>query len=367
MSVRAARSLLLLALLPATARAQGFVLDLGATGADGPLVISGNMTVPLPASGVFQATTVNIAAGATLKFSANAHNTGVTIVSQGDIVINGTIDISGGVGMVPSGGTAGPGGWPGGIGSRINEPAVYPRCPSFNSGMNYFQAGYDLTPFGACGGNGSAPQAGVCPTAGGGGGGGGGSIVLISDTAIKSSQAGATIDARGGLASTTLSCAGNGGIISNPGQDGTVVLVAPTFDAATLTLRGTVYLERLVFTADPVVPGPVSIGNQMVPFVSPPTVSIVSVNGVAPPAGETAAYNFGAATSAVIILATGGCTGGNLAVHFSIPGVLSSGSCQASPMATYNPAPATTQTTFTCALSSSFTSYIDAWADCVLR
>jgi hypothetical protein len=366
MSVPAARSLILLALLPATARAQGFVLDLGATGADGPLVISANTIMTLPSSGVIQATSVNIAAGVTLKFSPNAHNTGVTIVSQGDIVIDGSIDVSGGAGNVPTGGTPGPGGWPGGIGSRINEPAVYPRCPSFNSTVNYFQAGYDLTPFGACGGNGSAPQAGVCPAAGGGGGGGGGSIVLISDTAIKSSQSGATIDARGGPASTTLSCAGNGGIISNPGLDGTVVMVAPTFDAATLTLRGNVYLDRLVFTADPIVPGPVSINNQMVPFVSPPTVSLVSVNGVAP-AGETAAYNFGAATSATIILSTSGCTGGNLTVHFNIPGVLSSGSCQVSPMATYNPAPATTQTTFTCPLSSSFTSYIDSWADCVLR
>jgi hypothetical protein len=227
--------------------------------------------------------------------------------------------------------------------------------------------GYDLTPFGGCGGNGSAPQAGICPTAGGGGGGGGGSIVLISDTAIKSSQAGALVDARGGTPSATLSCSGQQGIISNPGQDGTVVLVAPTFDAATLTLRGNVFLNRVVFTADPIIPGSMTISDQMVPFVSPPTVSIVSVNGVAPPAGEIAAYNFGAATSATIILATSGCTGGNLTVHFNIPGSVSAGSCQVSPAATYNPAPATTQTTFTCPLTSSFTSYIDAWADCVLR
>jgi hypothetical protein len=48
--------------------------------------------------------------------------------------------------------------------------------------------------------------------------------------------------------------------------------------------------------------------------------------------------------------------------------VVASGGCTPSPMAVYNPAPASTTTTWTCALPAglSFTGYLDAWADCVL-
>src|ERR1035438_919403 len=81
----------------------------GSTGADGALnVTSDTVTVPLPASGVFNYTTVNVAAGATLQFTNNLANTPVIMLAQGDVNIAGTINIS------ANGQYPGPGGFDGG-------------------------------------------------------------------------------------------------------------------------------------------------------------------------------------------------------------------------------------------------------------
>jgi hypothetical protein len=361
--------------LTTSVRAQSFVLDLGGTGANGPLVITTTMSVPLPANGVFQATMVDVAPGAVLSFIPNAHNAGVTIVSQGDIVIDGRIDVSGAPGTNAGPGAGGPGGWAGGTGSRnYLDPVIFGRCPSFNTAAYYYQVGYVETVYGSCGGNGSRPSSGTCPLPGGNGGGGGGGLVLISHTAIRSSQPGATIDARGGAPSGARSCTGEA---ADAGRDGTVFLVAPLMSAATLTVRGDAYMQRIIASGDPSFTRLWAAGNAMIAYRDPVSVSVVSINGVSLPAGsETATFNFGSATTATIVVEADGCTGGRLTPAFSISNietqlvgtVISSGGCTVAPMATYNPAPAATTTTWTCTLPAgqSFTGFLDAWADCQL-
>src|SRR6185369_2540509 len=70
--------------------------DSGSTGADGAFNPTANVTVPLPPSGVFNYTTVNIPAGVTVKFQKNTTNTPVVILASGDVTIAGTIDLNGG-------------------------------------------------------------------------------------------------------------------------------------------------------------------------------------------------------------------------------------------------------------------------------
>src|SRR3989442_6413580 len=99
----------------------------GSTGADGALNPSANLTLTLPASGVFNFTTVNIPGGVILRFTRNATNTPVTILAQGDVIIAGTMDVSGSAGgagsltgtlLGPNGGAGGPGGFDGGTGAN---------------------------------------------------------------------------------------------------------------------------------------------------------------------------------------------------------------------------------------------------------
>src|SRR5688500_1259271 len=99
---RATRSLLVgyvaLLLTPAASFSQTFVS--GSTGADGAFNPSCSptpctVTVQLPPSGIFNYTTVNIPDLVTVKYARNAANTPVTILATGNVVIAGTIDVSG--------------------------------------------------------------------------------------------------------------------------------------------------------------------------------------------------------------------------------------------------------------------------------
>ncbi len=92
----------------------------GGTGADGALNVTANTTLNLPPSGVFHFTTINVAAGATLRFDPNALNTPVHLLATGDVTIAGIIDVSGDdpPSLGPPAGRGGPGGFKGG------EPGV---------------------------------------------------------------------------------------------------------------------------------------------------------------------------------------------------------------------------------------------------
>lgn len=93
----------------------------GSTGADGAFNPTSNIAVQLPASGIFNYTTVNIPAGVTVTFTKNAANTPVYILTTGDVTIAGNIQVDGQsvaysnpIATTP--GAGGPGGYSGGYG-----------------------------------------------------------------------------------------------------------------------------------------------------------------------------------------------------------------------------------------------------------
>lgn len=331
-----------LCLWPALALAQ-VTLDLGGTGAYGPINITTNTTLTLPPDGVLQATTVNIATGATLKFARNARNTGVVIVATGDVVINGTIDVSGGAGTTGAAGLGGPGGGNGGAPVLVNvdnyAAQFWPLSADFNR----------VPPVGSGGGYGSYPGNNpspnypyVCTTNGSGGGGGGGSLFIFSNTKITSTQSSALVTAAGGSTSGVRplggGCAGNGDAfttVAAKGGDGLVRFVAPTLDAAPMTVRAAgVLIQRLSSPGLPTLQNgagatiPTVLSGQMSGFA--PTsmaVSIVSVDGIALPAG-TEAYSYvysSAAVTTTVVTNVTGCNPGSVNVQLASNGFLECG------------------------------------------
>lgn len=218
----------------------------GSTGADGAFAPTGNQTLQVPPSGVFNFTTINVPAGVTITFTRNAQNTPVTILASGDVTIAGSFVVSGQPGSAAgSGGLGGPGGFAGGIGGFGND--TYAGVPGNGPGGGgagrkgtNFAGGGGGAGFSAVGGNGSMSIAGVggakygtsslIPLIGGSGGGGGGAsnyargasggggggaILLASSGNITFSGTGA-INAPGGIGgpapgSGSESGAGGGG------------------------------------------------------------------------------------------------------------------------------------------------------------
>ncbi len=77
-------------------------------GSDGELIVTEDTSVPLPEDGVLNYTRIEVQEGATLTFTPNAKNTGVVLLSQDDVIINGVISVS-----AISSETPGPGGFHG--------------------------------------------------------------------------------------------------------------------------------------------------------------------------------------------------------------------------------------------------------------
>ncbi len=80
----------LMIMLPGVSQA----FESGSTGTDGALTITADTKLARPTGGVFNFTSVNIAPGFTLTFTGY-HNAPVILLASGDVVIGGTIDISG--------------------------------------------------------------------------------------------------------------------------------------------------------------------------------------------------------------------------------------------------------------------------------
>src|ERR1044072_9416201 len=78
--------LLMLVFAASPAKAQ---FSSGSTGADGAFNPVTSNTLQIPASGVFNFTTVNIPQGVEIRFTKNAKNTPVTILATGNVVIGG--------------------------------------------------------------------------------------------------------------------------------------------------------------------------------------------------------------------------------------------------------------------------------------
>jgi hypothetical protein len=201
----------------------------GSDGSYGDVIVLNGTTATLdiPADGVFRCGRVTVGSGATLRFNANPLNTAVYLLCTNDVLISGTIDITGAdnVGAVP--GKGGPGGFDGGFGGfgdsaplnrggdghgpggGRNGTGTLPGVYAAVSGANDRVYGNVLiVPL--IGGSGAA---GVNGNPGNGGGGGGGAILIASDTQITVNG---TINANGGYGPY-------GG-----GSGGSIRLVAPT-------------------------------------------------------------------------------------------------------------------------------------------
>jgi hypothetical protein len=190
----------------------------GSTGADGPLNITTDTTLDLPPDGIFNFTTINVAAGATLTFNRNPLNTPVYLLATGDVVVSGVVHVNGqnAVGGIP--GKGGPGGFDGGYGAFSSFPPGSGQGPGggapgqpgvFGEGITGNTNIYGntlLSPLiGGSGGGGNSTS---------GGSGGGGAILVASSTKV-------TMNLNGGVN------AGRGVGGAADGSGGAVRIVAP--------------------------------------------------------------------------------------------------------------------------------------------
>jgi hypothetical protein len=205
--------------------AQGF--NAGSDGSLGDVVIDANTTLDLPPDGKLQYKSLTVSAGVRLNFRRNARNTPAFILSQGDVIVNGTIDANGSQAGSNNGGASGPGGFDGGkpgFGAEVPPGNGYgpgggiagdQGCDVNNSagGGSYGTRGAHggstygsvlLIPLiGGSGGGGATGQPGS------GGGGGGGAILISANTRVVVNG---RIEARGGA---NINCfhGGSGGAI----------------------------------------------------------------------------------------------------------------------------------------------------------
>jgi len=207
----------------AASSAYGQTFSSGSTGADGSLNLATACTqsvcyVQLPPSGILNYTTINVPSGRTLKFFRNLNNTPVILLAQGDVTIQGSVDVSATMtyfGQNPSR-VPGPGGFYGGA---SGQPGFGPGAGSSTTKDAKWVGALSLVPIiGGSGGFGRADY-GVEGT------GGGGAIVIASSTSVTV-PAGSSINANGGSA----------GYPTGFGSGGAIRLVANT-----VTVAGNLY------------------------------------------------------------------------------------------------------------------------------
>jgi hypothetical protein len=230
--------------------AQTQTFNSGSNGSDGALNLTTPGTIifdpktfnpPLNPAGdnIYNFTTINIAAGVTVKLSSKVLSGPVYWLAQGAVTIDGTIDLNGEDGTqntklastrIPAAGGAG--GYSGGIGGSLipGEPPPQPGngpggglAPT-STGNNakggngtYTGSQFLIPLIGGSGGAGGSwvPGGGF----GGGGSGGGGAILIASSASIRF---GGAILANGGTPG-----AFNSGVDGGTGSGGAIRLVAP--------------------------------------------------------------------------------------------------------------------------------------------
>ncbi len=96
----------------------------GSNGSDGAFNPTTNIVINMAdhPNGIYQYTSVNISNGVTVTFIPNANNTPIVWLVQSNVVVNGTLDVSGQTTTNTAGGVGGPGGWAGGVGG--SNPTV---------------------------------------------------------------------------------------------------------------------------------------------------------------------------------------------------------------------------------------------------
>lgn len=207
--------------------AQSF--DTGSNGSLGDVVIATDTVVTLPEDGVLHYKSLQVASGARMRFARNARNTPVHILSQGDVVVNGIIDVNGSPGGSNVGGTAGPGGFDGGKpgfggdvppgsgygpgagrggdggcnGSTSAGGGAFGQTPGYATAGTTYGNTILIPLVGGSGGGGGAGQPGN------GGGGGAGAILIAANTTITING---QVQAIGGGNRTCLNGGSGGGI-----------------------------------------------------------------------------------------------------------------------------------------------------------
>lgn len=170
--------------------------DCGSDGSYGPMEITNNTTLALPPDGKFNCTTITIASGATLRFTANALNTPVYLLATSNVTISGTIDVSGSAPNTIFGGAGGPGGFAGGNAAYSGMPAGAGHGPGGGLPRDSYGGGGS---YGNLGLGGRGPTYGsqlLVPLVGGSGGsgywnpalggtGGGGAVLVAANTQIE--------------------------------------------------------------------------------------------------------------------------------------------------------------------------------------
>ena len=167
---------------PSDVRAQLF--DFGSDGTFGAINVAdgATLTVDLPPDGIIHATTVTVGTNGILKFNRNPLNTPVYLLATGNVLVRGSIDVSGngGTSNPPLGGRGGPGGFDGGMPGFGTVPPGAGHGPGAGLGQTAtVQAG--LAAYGSAPNPGYArPTNGLVygsplliPMVGGSGGGGG--------------------------------------------------------------------------------------------------------------------------------------------------------------------------------------------------
>lgn len=294
----------------------------GSTGADGAFNPAANIEVQLPASGVFNYTTVNIPAGVTVTYKKNAANTPVYILATGDVTIAGNIKVDGksvvyANPVTATPGAGGPGGYDGGYGGGTSQPGGKGLGPGggaggpstqyyMGGGGGYATAGGTFTTnhgvggpaYGTArlipliGGSGGGGAAGSASASNYGGGGGGGAILIASSTTITIAG---SVTANGGDAYSAIGGGGSGGAIRLIGTTitGTGTISAKGGSVASNN-RGGQGRIRLEATTNTFIPGTdpqYTYGQPGSVFpASVPNLKINTIAGITVPASPTGAY-----------------------------------------------------------------------------
>ncbi len=304
----------------ATERATAQTFSSGSDGSDGTFVAGGppgTVVVFDPrrfngtqaSANIFNFVAITIAPGVTVRLSGDVINGPVYWLAQGDVVIEGTVDLNGGNGYdvtespflrTPS--TPGAGGYPGGVGGNPTQRPLPGAGPiggiagdcaqGCHGGGGVFPGNSFLIPLvgGAGGGGGDRPDALLAPA----GGAGGGALLIASSTRILVNG---TITANGGFTGLwgtgccdnygqggggsggavrlvsnaidgtgNLSAAGGRRSVSNPGSPGPIRL-----EGNSVSFSGVIAGTRVQSTPFPL----------LLPTAGPAWAKVVSIGGVA--------------------------------------------------------------------------------------
>ena len=228
-------------------------VNTGSDGSDGALMVMASTNIDMTSrpSGIYQYSSVYITNGATVTFTPNADNTPVVWLVQSNVVISGTVNLSGASSTTVAGGVAGPGGYLGGsaIAPAGQGPGGGGTLVFYNNSLLLISSGdasYGTLGTNGCGagtpgaiygnsylipllgGSGGGGITNSCGT-GAGGGGGGGAILIAASGQIQLNGFN-TINSKGGSGSTAT-CSGNS-YRGGAGSGGAVRLVAATISGS---------------------------------------------------------------------------------------------------------------------------------------